>query len=201
MRWLCGFALSCGFLAASPALASDDGPSVITIHIVNNSSADADDLRRARGTVVYAFERIGVHAIWTEDKGLMDPASPTREVAVVLLSPEMTARKLTDPDTRERTLGSAVIAASRAYAFFGNIERIAVRAGVPVGTPLGQVIVHEVGHILLRHGHSELGIMRRNLPRQGIAVFDQFTRAQGSRLRTLLRVPAGGRLPVVQTAN
>lgn len=84
-------------------------------------------------------------------------------------------------------MGSAPSGSSVAYTFFDRVVEFAFKRKLLITTVLGHVIAHEVGHLLLRAGHTERGLMRAQwferdleLARAGLL---GFTPEQGSRIR------------------
>jgi hypothetical protein len=75
----------------------------------------------------------------------------------------MGQKKNASDGTRAYVLGQAHLPSGRAYIFY---DRIAAMPGPPGWSAilLGDVIAHEVGHLVLRvNGHSPTGIMRASL--------------------------------------
>ena len=188
--------LSAGLLAALLPLARSGDPLSVSlfaaehpqlvVHVADYAHVAAQDLRATQGAVAHAFTRIGVDIDWRFDNGEREPASQARHITVVLMNDTMQAIRVARGAVQPTTLGTAAAAASRIYVFFPRVVGVAIEERVPVASPLSQVIVHELGHILLRNGHGDFGIMRHQLPKQGIISFDQFTAADGVRIRAAL---------------
>jgi hypothetical protein len=168
---------------------------LLVVHVADYVGLRPVDRRATQRVVEHAFDRIGVVIEWRVDNGVPGGSLGVRHATVVLLNEAMQAAKLAKASLPDGVLGTAVDRAARIYVFYPRVERTAAAAVVPVGVPLGQVLTHELGHLLLIDGHDELGIMRQQLPRQGIASFEQFTAEQGSRIRQVLRPVAPGQSP------
>lgn len=108
---------------------------------------------RRQATRIYAAA--GVDLLWTEDDG----DGRARRVTVTMV----TGRRA-DPMLPPRVLGRAFRGANLTYVHVGRVVALARRRGVTPGTLLGNVIAHELGHILLpTAGHSGRGIMTETL--------------------------------------
>jgi hypothetical protein len=71
-----------------------------------------------------------------------------------------------------------------------RIADAARRTGLPTGEILGQVIAHEVGHlVLLDDAHDHVGIMREQVQLSGATPL-RFTATQGQRIRSMLSNPS-----------
>jgi hypothetical protein len=93
------------------------------------------------------------------------------------------------PDAR--SLGVSVPGTRVATVLYTRIEARAREAGVDVGTVLGHVVAHELGHLLLRRGaHSAAGLMRADLDTT-LAVQGRllFTEAEARAIRAALAPP------------
>ena len=110
---------------------------------------------------------------------------------VILLSRDTARKKISTDRIKDGVLGQAHIPSRRAYIF---CDRIATMPGAPVyfPIPLGDVIAHEVGHLVLRTtSHSRSGIMRANTDVHTIHL-QSFDTTQARTIRaTLTELTAG----------
>ena len=98
------------------------------------------------------------------------------------------AEKISVQRIPDHVLGHAHLASGRAYIF---CDRIAAVPGAPALFPLslGNVIAHEMGHLLLReNSHSRNGLMRANVDLQAIQR-QNFDQSQASTIRNMLLEP------------
>ena len=156
----------------------------------------APDVRVAAAEVTrHIYAAIGVDIVWVDRCPLACHIAFTREayadiskgvsLMVTILPDGMTSR-LFPADV----MGAAPEQGEVAWAFFGRIRAFAFERDLLLGTLLGHVIAHEVGHLLLREGHAPQGLMRgrwvdpellqARLGRLG------FTATQGRRIRSRL---------------
>jgi len=191
---LMGWLAQTATLRAGEAAATAPG-SRLRIVIANRAGAREADLKRARSAVAYELKRIDIDVTWAVEqrpgasahsKAADFARSAERSLMLVLLSNEA-AGKLAR-NRSDQLLGVALPPASRAYLFYGPIEKVARQAGVSIHEPLSYVMLHEIGHLLLSEGHAELGLMQATLPKLGVATFRQFTLNQEARLRLATRV-------------
>ena len=104
---------------------------------------------------------------------------------ILLLSHEMAEKKISAERIKDGVLGAAHVSGGRASIF---CDRIATTRGAlqsfPI--PLGNIIAHEVGHLLLGgNSHSPSGIMRPHADVRGLH-FQNFDKRQARTIRTTL---------------
>jgi len=171
--------------------APDQGEATIVLHVTNYAALSRDILDVASARVAMVYKVIGVHTVWVERE---TPAVHRQDgrvhLNVLLLSREMAESKISADGVKNGVLGQAHLPSGRAYIF---CDRIATMPGAPTyfANPLGDIIAHEVGHLLLGANHSPSGIMRpyasvRALPLQS------FNKTQARAIHTKLREPAAG---------
>jgi len=108
-----------------------------------------------------------------------------RTGSILLLSRDMADKKISLEGLKDGVFGQAHQPSGRASIF---CERIATMPGAPryFPIPLGDVIAHEVGHLVLgTNSHSRSGIMRAhtNVHTMHLQTFDE---AQARTIRTVL---------------
>ena len=138
---------------------------------------------------------IGVRTMWVESERSGDQRQHgPLHLTILLLSRDMAERKISAEGLKEGVFGQAHQPSGRASIF---CERIATMPGAPtyVPIPLGDVIAHEVGHLVLgTNSHSRSGIMRAhaNVHTMHLQTFDE---AQARTIRTVLTKLAGTTAP------
>jgi hypothetical protein len=187
-------------MVAGPASAKD-GPiattgqreATLVLHVVNYAAVSRDVMDEARARVAKVYEVIGVRTEWVDGE---DPVRSDQDgrlhLTVVLLSREMAEKKISAEGIKDDVLGQAHPPSRRAHIF---CDRIATIPGAPTvfSIPLGDVIAHEVGHLVLSaNSHSRSGIMRAHMDvhAKHLQSFDQ-TQARTIRT-TLMQMTTGG---------
>jgi hypothetical protein len=176
------------FLPSSQHVLGDAGPRapVIVVHVQGAVHVPRWDLEPAIDQTSRAFRAIGIQTVWRSS--VAAPVSPA-EFTLVFLTPDMAARKCSADQVGPAVLGSSAPAARRAWIFVDRITAVARGAGLPVSDIMGQVVTHELGHLLLSDKVDGAGIMREHVQMTGAASF-RFTAAQGERMRGRLREAA-----------
>ena len=176
-------AFSAGIQAASsPATA--DLP-VIVVRVDNLVGVLPGDLQFAEQRASEVFAQIGVQIRWIDvEESFSQHVLPS--FTVVLENAEVTR------EARSRSvepLGFAHPSVRRAYVLYDRIAALKVTTPRTIPSLLGDVIAHELGHLLLPlPGHSADGIMRPGLETKSWYV-NTFTKPQArevlSRIRAL----------------
>jgi hypothetical protein len=155
-------------MVPGPARAQDEAiaapgleVATIVLHVTNYAALSSDLLNVVRTRVAMVYEPIGVRIVWVEGAGSVKHREDGRlHLTVLLLSRDMAARKISAENIKDNVLGQAHPSSGRASIF---CDRIASMSGALRHFPmlLGDVIAHEVGHLVLGvDSHSRSGIMR-----------------------------------------
>jgi hypothetical protein len=181
-------AVSATLLTASLATAADTDRRKLVLHVRDYAGLSPTLLSEAKHEVTLIYDAAGVQTIWTNEG---DPSSDAAadgalHVKVLILSEEMSERKIAFDNVPNGVLGQAAHVTRRAYVFMPRINRVAAGHHVDTGILLGKVIAHEVGHLVLpERSHSSTGIMGANLNPRG-ANHDRFTVEQVATIHTVL---------------
>jgi hypothetical protein len=169
----------------------------LTLRVYNYAHVDAVVLASSEKVASEAFENLGVELVWvdcpvpkTHSRAYSACQSDMRPIDLVLrILPRHMAIKLAAGDD---SLGSAQTCSEREPAcelsvFYCRVDELAVE-GYREDRILGFVIAHEVAHVLLGPGHSEVGIMRgewtrNDLQRISWGLLMDFTSDQSKQLR------------------
>ena len=176
---------------AEPIAATVEREATIVLHVTNYADLSRKVLEDAMTRVAMIYERIGVRIAWVEDMGSVRRHGDGQlHLTVLLLSREMAEKKISAAGIEDGVLGFAHPASGRASIF---CDRIAATPGAPknFSIPLGNVIAHEVGHLVLgANSHSRSGIMRAytDVPALHLQSFDK---AQERIIRNTLMEPTG----------
>ncbi|HEY0283981.1 MAG TPA: hypothetical protein VGC23_01230 [Vicinamibacterales bacterium] len=167
--------------------ATPEREAIVVVHIVNYAALSRGVLDEARTRAAGIYDAIGVHTEWVVGE---DPLLRARggglNLTVLLLSPDMAEKKISAERLKDGVLGQAHPVSGRAHVF---CARIATIVGDPryFAIPLGDVIAHEVGHLLLQtNGHSPTGIMRASMDVQDTHP-RSFNKAQALAIRNSLK--------------
>ena len=172
--------------------ATDQPEAAIVLHVENHASLPGDVMRGAKARVERVYEGIGVRIVWVDsDEAVRDRRDGRLHLTVVLLSGDMARKKISAEGLKGKVVGQAHFFSGRAYIF---CDRIAPKSGRPrfFAIPLGDVIAHEVGHLLLRENrHSQTGIMRTAVDMHAVHV-QSFDTTQANTIRKRLTERTAG---------
>jgi hypothetical protein len=174
-----------GRVSGNDEIAPTEQPEpTIVMHIANYAGLSPKILDVAKARVAGVYKVIGVRAIWEESWEAVSRFENGRLHVTVLLLPR--DRRPKENSVGEKTadlLGAAHMPSGRAYIFY---DRIAAMPGPPTALALGDVIAHEVGHLVLRENrHSPSGIMRASLA-GGPIYLQSFNGEESRAIRTSL---------------
>ena len=171
---------------ADPISPTDQGQPTIVLHVINYAALSRDVLDETMARVASVYKVIGVRTVWVESERTAEERhnSPLH-LSILLLSRDMADRKISAEGLKDGVFGQAHQPSGRASIF---CERIATMPGAPTyfPIPLGDVIAHEVGHLVLgTNSHSRSGIMRAhaNVHTMHLQTFDE---AQARTIRAVL---------------
>jgi hypothetical protein len=180
-------------IAAGRASAGDEtiapthhDDATIVLHVVNYAALSRTVLDEAAARVAMVYEVIGVRTVWVDsEKPAGKRQGDSLHLTVMLLSRDMAQKKISAEGLSDHLLGQAHFPSGRAYIF---CDRIATMPGAPTyfSIPLGDVIAHEVGHLVLRtNSHSRGGIMRANVDVHAMHL-QSFDKTQARTIRATL---------------
>ncbi len=161
---------------------ADDLPTAV-VRVDNIAAVPARNLQFAEDRAAEVFGRIGVRVRWIdEDSAIREHLSPP--FTVVLVKEGENARPAALP---EGALGFADPQVHRAHVFYDRIEALKGRSRRSTAIILGDVMAHEIGHLLLPPpGHSADGIMRRGVD-TNLRAIETFTKFQAREILSRLR--------------
>ena len=179
-----GLAFTVTAFMGGPALASEDGPMRLVIHVDNYARVPDADRSKAEEAVTRIYAKAGIRLAWVTGHDQAD--APGLHVRVQLLPGDMAIQKIRAERLDDSVLGQAARGAGRAFIFTHRIARIALRHRDDFRRLLGVVMAHEVGHLVLPfYGHSERGIMRANFDVYSKS-FDEFTSEQAAAIHSTI---------------
>lgn len=168
-----------------PIAATGQAGATIVLHVANDAALSRAVLDEAKARAASVYAVIGVRTVWVDGGVTARHTQDGRlHLNVVLLSREMAEKKISTEGIKGVVFGQANAPSGRAYIF---CDRIATMAGTtPFSTVLGDVIAHELGHLLLPpNSHSHTGIMRASVNVHANH-FESFDATQADAVRTTL---------------
>jgi hypothetical protein len=191
----CAVAGTIGVLAAATTWA-DTRPTVV-IHIEEQATIQGLRLAEARRQVTRIFAAQAVRLLWSPGKAATARVAQTGRQVTIVIASGLVAERMLPAQGRRVVLGRAVHSIDRIYIHYDRVEAVARSQGASTGRFLGEVMAHELGHLLMPGAaHAERGIMA--------AVLDPMSRHppsfsddQGSTMRIELEVAERGRVSVI----
>jgi 2-hydroxychromene-2-carboxylate isomerase len=179
-----GLTFTITVFTAGRALAAQDGEPTIILHVVNHAGIAPEDLARAEDEATRIYAAAGVHTVWAAENEAA--AVPGLHLRVILLRRDMARHMIRKARVANGVLGQAAGATGRAYIFTHRITEMGTQYGRDFVWVLGQVMAHEVGHLVLPiYAHSDRGIMRAGLILRSNT--DRlFTTEQGAAIRSMV---------------
>lgn len=181
-RWVALVAALAGLGGVAPNAAARraEADASFTVHVSNYAQVPARELANAERVAAAVFERTGVASTWVDLNDMSDAGDAAsgdpNPASLSLISVHIQSSSLARP----LGLGDGVMGLAPGtgpnrklvYVFYDRVKELAQRqvAGQLKGDILaragecqilGEMIAHEMGHVLLdMPGHSETGIMR-----------------------------------------
>jgi hypothetical protein len=162
-----------------------DGRPTAVVRVDNEAAVSAGELESAEGRAEDVFRRIGIRVTWVDKETAIreDIRAPYTVVVMV-------AGRWHDHGGQQRlvddALGLASPVAHRAYVYYDRVMAMQVESRRSIGSTLGDVIAHELGHLLLPPpSHSSTGIMRTNISFEPL--IETFNGVQARQVRSRLR--------------
>jgi len=172
-------------LTAGGSATAEQLDTTIVVHVDDHAAVARGVLAGAMDRVADIYKTIGVRIEWDRGAAVSRATPGERHLNVLLLTRDLRAKKIAEDAEKQAVLGYAHLASGRAYIFF---ERVAALPGrdTSLATQLGDVIAHEIGHLMLgQRTHSANGIMRASL---GVRTFplETFTGTEARTIRAAL---------------
>ena len=162
---------------ARPAAAELTPTLTMVLQVPGHGSVPSTVVTRAMPEVARIYREAGVNVIWSDARSraghvdpLQAPATPDWGFALVVLPREMTDQLTVAADALGGAAGTPEQRGRMAYVFYNRVEHIArtylnparrrTMDDVDAVIVLAHAMAHEVGHLLLPHGHSATGLMR-----------------------------------------
>ena len=189
-----GILMTAGTIAAAgqPASASQD--ITVTLHVIDEARVAAPRLKGAEELAMRIFRDAGVRVLWTYNRPGVGPATPAPDGGgfwIRLLRGAGEQRLISDGHVALNVLafapeGEDGARGRSAHIFMDRLSANADERHSPPGWLLGEVIAHEVGHLLLPvNSHGMTGIMRASMY-AGFTTRPGFTKEEAALIRRRL---------------
>jgi hypothetical protein len=150
-------------VAGASAASSQADPELrITVRIDDKAGVQGVYLKFAKNRAAEVFAMWGVKLDWIDG----DEANRQKVVApyTILIMTESPARLNAKMESRGLdVMGQGAPFIGRAYIYYDRVLKLNPTPPRDVITTLGDVIAHELGHLMLPPGHSHVGIMRPSI--------------------------------------
>jgi len=165
-----------------PAAEADDHPSV-RVRIENHADLPTGVLAGAKSDAARIYRAAGIEVVWLNRD---EPAGDTGVIRVVIPSLEHADEYLRLEHVDPQALASANAATRLVHIFWERLRTSASQVGRDEAGALGQVLAHEIGHVLLPGaGHSPTGIMQASIKLRMLGAL-RFTAQEGEQMRNRL---------------
>ena len=180
------FAASRASAQDGPVATSEQREPTIVLHVVNYAAVPAVVLTQAMKRVETVYDFIGVRIVWLEGHAILrQHQDDGLHLSILLLSPDMSLKKISAGGIADKVLGQAHLPSGRAHIFCERIASAHSDRNL-IAVTLGSVIAHEVGHLVLpKIGHSPHGIMSAAMDLQTTQLAT-FNGKEGSLIRQTL---------------
>ena len=162
---------------ASPAAAAPKPSLSIVLHVCDDPAIQQNLVTRATAEMTRIYRDVGIDIAWISEASLAtspdDAASSAAadgHLTLVILCRDLTDEMSDDPMVLGGAVGTSEYRGQIAYVFYEHVEHIArtyLNLSREPGTDdmyhvilLAHAMAHEMGHLLLPHGHSPTGLMR-----------------------------------------
>jgi hypothetical protein len=172
-------------MAARGTSAQDAAMRTITVRVDDKAGVQGAllDTAKARASEVFALSGVRLHWI-TGEEAARQKIGAAYMIVIMAEAPAKVKAAMEQLGTD--VMGQGAPSIGRAYIYYDRI--VAFRPIPPRDIPstLGDVMAHELGHLLLPPGHSPVGIMRPTINMMSRRV-ETFTSAEAEEIQARLR--------------
>jgi hypothetical protein len=171
--------------ASSSAAGREADPELrITVRMDDKAGVQGAVLRlaEARAADVFAMSGVGVDWLDGEEANRRKILAP---YTVLIMAEAPSQLKAAMEGLGTDVMGQGAPFVGRAYIYYDRVLHLRPTPPRDFITTLGDVIAHELGHLILPPGHSPVGIMRPSINMTSRRV-ETFTKDEASKIRELL---------------
>ena len=169
----------------SAASRSDEPELRVTVRVDDKAGVQGVYLKYAEARAAEVFAMKGVKVDWIDG----NEANRLKLVApftVLIMAEASAALKAKMEALGMDVMGQGAPTVGRAYIYYDRVLKLNPDPPRDVITTLGDVIAHELGHLMLPVGHSNVGIMRPSINMTSRRL-ETFTEAEAAQIREHLR--------------
>ena len=183
-------ALGSPHIASAHGQSSDESlPITITVRVDDKAGVQGALLKLAEARASEVYRMSGVQIEWIDGKEANRLKIATPYTILIMAEAPATLKAAMDRLGTD-VMGQGAPFIARAYIYYDRV--VAFRPIPPrdIVTTLGDVMAHELGHLILPAGHSPVGIMRPSINMTSRRV-ETFTEAEAAEMHERLLQRAG----------
>ena len=159
----------------------------ITVRVDDKAGVQGALLKIAKSRATQVFAMSGVDVEWTDGEEA-NRLKITTAYTIVIMAEAPARLKAAMERLGTDVMGQGAPVVGRAYIYYDRIVALRPIAPRDLPTTLGDVMAHELGHLILPPGHSTVGIMRPNINMTSRRV-DTFTPSEKAAITARLARP------------
>jgi hypothetical protein len=156
-----------------------------TVRVDDKAGVQGAVLKLAQARAAQVFAMSGVKVDWI-DGAEANRLKIVAPYTILIMAEAPSKIKAAMEQLGTDVMGQGAPFVGRAYIYYDRVLHLSPIPPRDVVTTLGDVIAHELGHLMLPPGHSAVGIMRPSINMTSRRV-ETFTQEEAAHLRTLLR--------------
>jgi hypothetical protein len=158
-----------------------------TVRIDDQAGVPAVLLKFAEARADQVFAMSGVNIDWV-DREEADRLQSVAPYTILIMAEAPASLKVAMAHMGMDLMGQAAPSIGRAYVYYDRVLKVGSIPPRDVVAMLGDVIAHELGHLMLPPGHSNLGIMRHAID-MTTRRLETFTKLEANEIRERVRGP------------
>jgi hypothetical protein len=168
-------------VATRSASAQDPAMPTITVRVDDKAGVQGSALDYAKKRASEVFRMSGIAIEWIDSKEA-DRLKLIPPYMVVIMAEPPAKLKARAEQLGLDVMGQGAPSIRRAYIYYDRVVEFRPVPPRDIISTLGDVLAHELGHLILPPGHSDVGIMRPTINMTSRRV-ETFTEAEANQLR------------------